>query len=159
MTEKAQNADFRRKPQIFADSLLLLEIQAFGGRKKPQKTADFRRNRRFSQKTAGNRRLGSVTLGASPLARPYSWDPHRCYTFSWQLLRVRIFPKVNPQNTEVLILQAFQDKIAKGSVQNSAPFLQWMAKSLFLLFISSPISRPHRKIHHELLLVGQSDII
>ena len=43
MTEKAQNADFRRKPQIFADSSLLLQIQAFGGRRKPQKTADFRR--------------------------------------------------------------------------------------------------------------------
>ena len=43
VTERAQNADFRRKPQIFADSPLLLEIQAFGGRMKPQKTADFRR--------------------------------------------------------------------------------------------------------------------
>ena len=72
MTERAQNADFRRKPQIFADSPLLLKIQAFGGRRKPQKTAAFRRKpRRFSQKTAGNRRLGSVTLDASPLARPY----------------------------------------------------------------------------------------
>ena len=64
----AQNADFRRKPQIFADSPLLLEIQAMGGRRKPQ---IFAVNRRFLQKTAGNRRLGSVTLGASPLARPY----------------------------------------------------------------------------------------
>ena len=36
MTESAQNADFRRKPQIFADSPLLLEIPAFGGRRKPQ---------------------------------------------------------------------------------------------------------------------------
>ena len=43
MTERAQNADFRRKPQIFADSPLLLENQAFSGRRKPQKTADFRR--------------------------------------------------------------------------------------------------------------------
>ena len=56
MTERAQNADFRRKPQIFADSPLLLEIPAFGGRRKPQKTTDFRRkpkifaeNHRFSQ--------------------------------------------------------------------------------------------------------------
>ena len=69
VTERAQNTDFRRKPQIFADSPpLLLEIPAFGGRRKPQKTADFRR------KTAGNCRLGSVTLGASPLAsvrRPF----------------------------------------------------------------------------------------
>ena len=67
VTERAQNADFRRKPQIFADSPLLLEIPAFGGRRKPQ---IFAGNRRFSQKTAGNRRLGSVTLGASPLAWP-----------------------------------------------------------------------------------------
>ena len=66
VTEKAQNADFRRKPQIFADSPLLLEIQACGGRRKPQKTGHFRRK----PKTAGNRRLGSVTSGPSPLARP-----------------------------------------------------------------------------------------
>ena len=43
MTERAQNADFRRKPQIFVDSPFLLEIQAFEGRRKPQKTADVRR--------------------------------------------------------------------------------------------------------------------
>ena len=69
VSEKAQNADFRRKPQIFADSPLLLENQAFGlqGRRRPQKTADFRRKPKIF---AGNRRLGSVTLGASPLARP-----------------------------------------------------------------------------------------
>ena len=66
MTERAQNADFRRKPQIFADSPLLLEIQAFGGRRKLQETADFHRK---PKKTAGNRKLGSVTLGPSPLAR------------------------------------------------------------------------------------------
>ena len=75
MTQRAQNADFRRKPQIFADSPLLLEIQAFGGCRKPQILAE---NRRFSQKTAGNCRLGSVTLGASPLARPY-------YSYNWPL--------------------------------------------------------------------------
>ena len=40
----------RRKLQIFADSPLLLEISAFGGHKKPQKTADFRRK---PQETAG----------------------------------------------------------------------------------------------------------
>ena len=34
MTERTQNADFRRKPQIFADSPLLLEIPTFGGRSK-----------------------------------------------------------------------------------------------------------------------------
>ena len=44
MTERAQNADFRRKPQIFfADSPRLLEIPACEGRRKPQKTEEFRR--------------------------------------------------------------------------------------------------------------------
>ena len=71
MTERAQNADFRRKPQIFADSPLLLEIPASGGAGNRRKLQIFAGNRRFSQKTAGNRRLGSVTLGPSPLARPY----------------------------------------------------------------------------------------
>ena len=70
VTENPQNADFRRKPQIFADSPLLLEIQAFGGRRKPQISAE---NRRFSGETAGNRSLGSVTLGPSPSARPKAW--------------------------------------------------------------------------------------
>ena len=42
---------------------LLLEIQAFGGRRKPQIFAE---NQRFSQKTVGNRGLGSVTFGPSP---------------------------------------------------------------------------------------------
>ena len=56
VTERAQNTDFCRKRQIFADAPLLLEIQAFGGRRKPQIFA-------------GNRRLGSGTSGASPLAR------------------------------------------------------------------------------------------
>ena len=70
MTGRAQNADFRRKPQIFADSPLLLEIQAFGGGRQPQKTADFRRkpkiftqNRRKLQ--IGLRHLRSVTFSSA----------------------------------------------------------------------------------------------
>ena len=70
MTENAQNADFRRKPQIFADSRLLLEIEAFGGRRKPQKTADFRRkpkifaeNRR--KPLIGHRHLRCVTFSSA----------------------------------------------------------------------------------------------
>ena len=59
MTEKPQNADFRRKPQIFADWRLLLEIPAFGGRRKPQKTADFRRK---PQIFAENRRKPQIGL-------------------------------------------------------------------------------------------------
>ena len=59
MTENGQNADFRRKPQIFADSPLLLEIQAFGGRRKPQKTADFRRKPKIF---AENRRKPQIGL-------------------------------------------------------------------------------------------------
>ena len=59
MTERAENADFRRKPQIFAGSPLLQEIPAFGGRRKPQKTADFRRK---PQIFAGNRRKPQIGL-------------------------------------------------------------------------------------------------
>ena len=73
MTESAQNADFRRKPQIFADSPLLLKIPGFGGRRKPQKTADFRRkpkifaeNRRKPQ--IGLRHLRCVTFSSALLA-------------------------------------------------------------------------------------------
>ena len=59
MTESDQNADFRRKPQIFADSPPLLEIPASGGRRRPQKTADFRRKPKTS---AGNRRKPQIGL-------------------------------------------------------------------------------------------------
>ena len=59
MTESTKNADFRRKPQLFADSPLLLEIPAFGGRRKPQKTADFRRKPKIF---AGNRRKPQIGL-------------------------------------------------------------------------------------------------
>ena len=67
MTERAQNADFRRKLQIFADSPLLLEIQAFGGRRKPQETADFRRKtadfcRKPEEPQIGVRHLRSITF-------------------------------------------------------------------------------------------------
>ena len=70
VTESAQNADFRMKPQIFADSPLLLEIQAFGGRRFSQKTADFRRKRRFFAENRrkpqiGLRHLRSVTLSSA----------------------------------------------------------------------------------------------
>ena len=57
MTERAQNADCRRKPQIFADSPLLLEIQAFGGHRKPQEIKP--------EIFVENRRSGSITLGPS----------------------------------------------------------------------------------------------
>ena len=68
--EKSQNAFFsRRKPQIFADSPFSWKLKHLECAENP---ADFRRNRRFSQKTTGNHGLGSVTLGASALARPHS---------------------------------------------------------------------------------------
>ena len=70
MTERAENADFRRKPQIFAASPLLLEIQSFGGRRFSQETADFRRKPQIFAENRRNRRLGCVTFGPSPLARP-----------------------------------------------------------------------------------------
>ena len=60
-----------RKTQIFAEDRRFTppnagKFPAFGGRRKPQKTADFRRKPKIFAETAGNRRLGSVTLGASP---------------------------------------------------------------------------------------------
>ena len=76
-------------------------IQAFGGHRKLQKTADFR----FSQKTAGNRRLGSVTLGPSPLVtsvrRPHSTYqtvvqgkcPLHCIHFNGVVLLEHSFPE------------------------------------------------------------------
>ena len=72
MTESAQNADFRRKPQIFADSPLLLEIPAFGGRRKPQKTADSRRKPKIlaekrRKPQIGLRHLRSVTFSSALL--------------------------------------------------------------------------------------------
>ena len=65
MTERTH---FRRKPQIFADSSLLLEIPAFGGRRKPQKTADFRRKPKISAEN-----LRKLQIGLRHL---------RCVTFS-----------------------------------------------------------------------------
>ena len=70
VTERAQNAHLHRKPQIFANSPLLLEFQAFVGHRKPQKTADFRRkpkifaeNRRKPQ--IGLHHLRCVTFGSA----------------------------------------------------------------------------------------------
>ena len=60
MAERAQNADFCRKPQAFADSPLLLEILAFGGRRKPQKTVENRRKPRL-----GVRHLRSGTFSSA----------------------------------------------------------------------------------------------
>ena len=95
MTENAQNADFRRKPQIFADSPLLLEIPAFGGRRFSQKTADFRRkpktfaeNRRKPQIVL--RHLRCVTF-SSALRNPPIKSSSACkFLFSeWTSSRVR----------------------------------------------------------------------
>ena len=71
MTEREPKTQiFTENPLIFADSPFLLEIQAFGGRRKPQKTADFRRkaqifaeNRRKPQ--IGLRHLRSVTFSSA----------------------------------------------------------------------------------------------
>ena len=71
---------FAENPQIFADSPPFLEIQAFGGRRKPQKTADFRRkpkifaeNRRKPQ--FGLRHLRCVTF-SSALRRTNQTQKH-----------------------------------------------------------------------------------
>ena len=70
---KVTDLRWQREPktQIFTEnSPLLLEIPAFGGRRKPQQTADFRRKPKIFAENCRNRSLGSVTLGPSPLARP-----------------------------------------------------------------------------------------
>ena len=56
VTERAQSADSRRKPQI-CHRFTPAPGNSSISRSKPQKTADFRRNPKFSQKTAGNRAL------------------------------------------------------------------------------------------------------
>ena len=96
MTETAQNADFRRKPLIFADSPLLLEIPALGGRRKPQKTADFRRKPKIF---AENRRKPQIGLRHL-----------RCVTFSSalnkrkELVQDRQNAKNNTTKTNVYLL-------------------------------------------------------
>ena len=56
MTDQAQNTEFCRKPQIFAESPLFLEVQALGGCRKPRTTADFCRK---------PKRLGSSSQGGT----------------------------------------------------------------------------------------------
>ena len=68
MTERAHNADICRKPQIFADSPLLLEIPAPGGRRKPRKTADCRRKPKIFAENCRKLQIGLRHL--------------RCVTFS-----------------------------------------------------------------------------
>ena len=66
MTERGQNADFRRKPLTFADSPLLLELQAFPGSRKPQKTGHFAENRIFSQGDGRRPRIRKVHFLRAP---------------------------------------------------------------------------------------------
>ena len=65
VTERAQNADFRRKPQIFADfhpfSWKLKHLEGAGNRRKPQ---IFAANRRKTQ--IGLRHLRCVTFSSAP---------------------------------------------------------------------------------------------
>ena len=67
---KVTELRWQRAPrtQIFAENRRFSQIRPFSWKLQHVEGAG---NRRFSQKTAGNRRLGSVTLGPSPLARPY----------------------------------------------------------------------------------------
>ena len=77
MTERAQNADFRRKPQIFADSPLLLEIPAFGGRRKPQKTAHFRRKPQIFAENRRKPQIGLRHLRCVTFSSALSWPLRR----------------------------------------------------------------------------------
>ena len=82
MAERAQDAAFHRKPQTFADSPLLLEISAYGGRRKPQKTTDFHRKPRIFAENRRKLQIGFrhlTKLGPPPLARPFlPAEAHKC---------------------------------------------------------------------------------
>ena len=67
VTENPQNTDFAENRRFSQIQWKYKHLEGAGNRRKPQIFAE---NSRFSQKTAGNRSLGSVTLGPSPLARP-----------------------------------------------------------------------------------------
>ena len=57
--EREREPKTQKNRRIFADSLLLLEIQAFGGRRKPRKPQNFRRE---SKILAGNRKKPQIGL-------------------------------------------------------------------------------------------------
>ena len=125
MTERTQNADFRRKPQIFSQirpfSWKFQHLEGAGNRRKPQ---IFAGNRRFSQKTAGNRRLGSVTLGLSPLARPYKFWVEFCCGFLgdfFLLFSPRKKARINPSTRKSLAKFTWEF----GSPRISAEALSW----------------------------------
>ena len=120
MTESTKNADFRRKLQIFADSPLLLEIPAFGGRRKAQKTADFRRK---PQIFAENRRKPQI-----------GFRHLRCVTFSSALKEERLGVTLQTNRFETTRLQmSFQQALghirAFGTENESALFHQFLLMS------------------------------
>ena len=98
---------FAENRQIFADSPLLLEIQALGGHRKPQKTEDFRRkpkivaeNRRKPQ--IGLRHLRCVTFSSALNKAPtvatqaHGCDRaglHKCLSSQNSEARKRVFCK------------------------------------------------------------------
>ena len=105
MTERAQNADFRRKPQIFANSPLHLEIQAlnFGGCRKPQKTADFHRKPKIFAENCRKPQTGLCHL--------------RCVTLSLALLE----PPENPISCRLCCKFAFPHFCCKLGAQKDSP--------------------------------------
>ena len=95
VTEKAQNADL-------AENRRFAQIHPFSWKLKHWKAQIFAENRRFWQKTADFRRLGSFTLGPAPLARPYVLFPSFVRTFP---LKTQLFffgraiPSLTPKRT------------------------------------------------------------
>ena len=91
-------AENRRFSQIQPFSWKLKHLEGAGNHRKLQ---IFTENRRFLQKTAGDRKLGSVTLGPSPLARPHSygaWHWPRWQNWSpcsWEKLTEKLQPKIH----------------------------------------------------------------
>ena len=62
VTGRAQNTDFRRNRRLLPIPPFSWKLKSLEGAGNRRKTQIFAANRRFSQKTAGNRCLGSVTL-------------------------------------------------------------------------------------------------
>ena len=119
MTDQVQNADFRRKPRIFADSPppILLETQTSGGRRKPQKTADVRRKLKILAENRKKPQIGvchlrSITLSAALQefsfgVKPYLWSREE---FSRSKFSGRVFPNKFRDSHSLLELSFFLGK-------------------------------------------------
>ena len=106
---KVTDLRWQREPktQIFAENRRYLQIHPFFWKFQHLEDAE---NRRFSQKTAGNRSLGSVTSGPSPLARPYVRSQ---FSVDSQLRGSKCGWGGCPSTSTVLLLASLKDQHGK----------------------------------------------